>query len=250
MKLKLNSVLSIALLVLVAACNQKPKELKFSDFKIANTQFPIAGDSSRSCTFEASIPIFEEGNQQLIDSINTFIGKTFFEHESKINVLKQLVKAESDSFYQDYLRDFSEFNEADFPLTYDYNLKLAVAFHNEKYVTLKNENYEYTGGAHGNYATLYHVFDATNGKRVSINELVEDTLKLEQLAKQQFYTLKQIDSTKSINDQGYWFEKNVFSLNSNYGLLNDTLVFTYNPYEITSYAEGQIDLKIPLNLLK
>jgi hypothetical protein len=79
---------------------------------------------------------------------------------------------------------------------------------------------------------------------------VEDTLKLEQLAKQQFYTLKQIDSTKSINDQGYWFEKNVFSLNSNFGLLNDTLIFTYNPYEITNYAEGQIDLKIPLNLLK
>jgi hypothetical protein len=79
---------------------------------------------------------------------------------------------------------------------------------------------------------------------------VVDTLKLKQLAKQQFYTLKQIDSTKSINDQGYWFEKNVFSLNSNYGLLNDTLVFTYNPYEITGYAEGQIELKIPLSKLK
>ncbi len=250
MKLKLNSVLLIVLLVLFAACNQKPKELKFSNFKIANKQFPIVGDSSRSCTFEANIPIFEDGNQQLIDSINTFIAQTFFENESKITDLKQLVKAESDSFYQRYLRDFSEFSEADFPLTYDYNLRLSVAFHNEKYVTLKNDNYEYTGGAHGNYATLYHVFNALNGKRVSISELVEDTLKLEQLAKQQFYTLKQIDSTKLINDQGYWFEKNVFSLNSNYGLLNDTLVFTYNPYEITGYAEGQIDLKVPLSKLK
>jgi hypothetical protein len=28
-------------------------------------------------------------------------------------------------------------------------------------------------------------------------------------------------------------------LNSNFGLLNDTLIFTYNPYEITGYAEGQ-----------
>jgi len=28
------------------------------------------------------------------------------------------------------------------------------------------------------------------------------------------------------------------------------LVFTYNPYEITGYAEGQIELKIPLSKLK
>ena len=71
---------SIAILVLVVACSPKPKELKFSDFKISKIIYPIEGDSSRSFTFEASIPVFEGGSQQLIDSINTFIGQTFFEH--------------------------------------------------------------------------------------------------------------------------------------------------------------------------
>lgn len=251
MKLKLNSVLSLIVLGLVLACNQKPKELKYSDFKISKIKYPIEGDSSRSFTYEASIPVFEDGSQQLIDSINTFISQSFFEHEIKTTDLKQLVIAESDSFYQDYFRDFSDFNEADFPLTYNYIYEFTVAFHNAKHVTIQNENYTYTGGAHGNYATLYQVFDVTNGKRISsVNDLISDTLKLKEIAKQQFYKLKNIDAKKSINDQGYWFEKNEFSLNSNFGLLNDTLIFIYNPYEITSYAEGQTAIKIPLNLLR
>ena len=85
---------------------------------------------------------------------------------------------------------------------------------------------------------------------MSVNDLVNDTLKLQEIAKQQFYKLKNIDERKPINDQGYWFEKNNFSLNSNFGLLNDTLIFTYNPYEITGYAEGQTELKIPMSLFK
>jgi hypothetical protein len=250
MKLKLNSVLSLIILGLVLACNQKPKELKYSDFKISKIKYPAKGDSSSSFTYEASIPVFEDGSQQLIDSINIFIGQTFFEHKNNINDLKKLVKAESDSFYNDYLRDFSDFIEADFPLTYNYIYKFNVAFQNTKYVTLKNENYSYTGGAHGNYSTLYYVINAENGKLLSINDLVSDTIKLQEIAKQQFYKLKNIDANKPINDQGYWFEKNAFSLNNNFGLLKDTLIFIYNLYEITNYAEGQTELKIPMNLLK
>lgn len=251
MKLYLNTVFSIAILVMLVACNPKPKDLKFSVFKISKIKYPIEGDSTRSFTYEACVPVFEEGSQQLIDSINTFIGQSFFEHKNNITDLKKLVKAETDSFYQDYLRDFSDFNEVDFPLTYNYIYKFTVAFHNTKHVTLKNENYAYTGGAHGNYSTLYYVFNAENGKLLlSVNDLVRDTLKLQEIAKQQFYKLKNIDSNKPINDQGYWFEKKKFSLNNNFGLLKDTLIFTYNPYEITNYAEGQTELKIPMDLLK
>lgn len=249
MKLKHSSVLVVFFWFLIAACNQKPKELRFSNFIIANTQYPIAGDSSRSCTFEANIPIFEDGNQQLIDSINTFIAKTFFEKQGKVTDLKQLVKAESDSFYQIYLRDFSEFNQADFPLTYQYDLKIQVVFHNDKYITIKNENYDYMGGAHGNYSTLYYVFNTKDGSKVQISDIQADTVLLVNTAKQLFYNKKALNTNVPINEQGFWFEKNEFKLNDNFGLLNDTLVFVFNPYEISSYAEGQTELKIPLKKL-
>jgi len=252
MKLKLNLVLAVFSLVFFAACNKKPIPFKFSSFMVSNVKYPIPNDSSRSCSFSANIPIIESGNQVLVDSINAFISKTFFGKFSNTTLsLKEKVQAESDSFYQVYMNDFSEFNQADFPLTYQYDLKLSVAFFNNKYVTLKNDNYDYMGGAHGNYNTLYYVFNAENGKLLSsINELVTDTLKLQETAKQQFYKLKNIDANKPINDQGYWFEKNEFSLNSNFGLLKDTVIFTFNPYEIASYADGQTEIKIPLNLFK
>lgn len=247
MKLKHNLVLAILALVFVAACQQKPKLFKYSNYSFSSTQFPVKNDSSRSCTFTAQIPIIEDGNEALVDSINAFIGKTFFAKSNQTNLsLKDKVKAESDSFYAAYLNDFSEFGQTDFPLTYQFDLKLNIAFQNEKYVTIKNDNYDYMGGAHGNYNTLYYVFNAENGQLITINDLVKDTLKLQETAKQQFYKLKNIDANKPINDQGYWFEKNRFSLNNNFGLLKDTLIFTYNPYEITNYAEGQTEIKIPL----
>jgi hypothetical protein len=248
MKLKLNIALAIVVLVFAAACNQKPKPFMFSNYSVSFTQLPIPNDSSRSCTFSVNIPMIEDGNPILVDSINAFIGNTFFANLSntKLN-LKEKVKAEFDSLYQTYLRDFSEFNSSDFPLVHRFDIKIVVAFYNEKYVTLKNDNYDYAGGAHGNYNTMYYVFNAQNGKLLtSINDLVSDTLKLKETAKQQFYKLKNIDASKPINEQGYWFEKNTFNLNNNFGLLQDTLIFTFNPYEITSYAEGQTEIKIPL----
>ncbi|MCF8428959.1 MAG: DUF3298 and DUF4163 domain-containing protein [Bacteroidia bacterium] len=252
MKLKHNIVLAFILLVFFASCNQKPVNIKFSNFSISSAKYPIASDSTRSCIFSADIPIIEAGNSILVDSINAFISKTFFGKFSKTNLsLKEKLQAESDSFYQIYLNDFSEFNQSDFPLTYEYDLKLTIPFYNQKYVTIKNENYDYMGGAHGYYSTLYYVFNVENGKLLSsVNELVNDTLKLQEIAKQQFYKLKNIDVNKPINDQGYWFEKKAFSLNNNFGLLKDTLVFTYNPYEITNYAAGQTEIKIPMNMFK
>jgi hypothetical protein len=252
MNLKLNLVLAIIILVFIVSCNQKPMSFNFSNYSISSVKFPIPNDSSRSCTFSANIPIIESGNAVLVDSINAFISNTFFgKFSNTILSLKEKVQAESDSFYQVYLNDFSEFNQADFPLTYQYDLKLSVAFYNEKYVTLKNDNYDYMGGAHGNYNTLYYVFNAENGMLIkSINELISDTLKIQETAKQQFFKLKNIDANKPINDQGYWFEKKEFSLNNNFGLLKDTLIFTFNPYEIASYADGQTEIKIPLSSIK
>lgn len=246
-KLNCNIVLVIIALVFVAACSQqKPKPFTYSNYSIAETKYPIANDSSRSCNFEASVSILTGDNTILIDSINAFIAHHFSEHIYRNQNLKEILKAEADSFYQDYLRDFEEFNEADFPLTYERNVKFHIVFHNEKYVTLENENYEYMGGAHGNYSTLYYVFSVESGKQVPLAELYPDTVKLNSLAQQLFYKQKNIDTTIAINDQGYWFEKNKFSLNNNFGLLKDTLVFMFNPYEITSYAEGPTEIKIPL----
>ncbi len=249
-KLNYNIVLFITALVFVAACSQqKPKPFTYTHYSFAETKYPIPNDSSRSCSFTACIPILAGGNPVLVDSVNAFIAQQFFGKSSNNESLQQMVKAEADSFYQNYLRDFVSFNEADFPLTYQYDLKLHVTFYNEKYLTLKNENYDYMGGAHGNYSTLYYVFNRETGKQVRLAELYPDTLKLTAIAQQLFYQQKNIDTTTEINDQGYWFEKNKFCLNNNFGLLKDTLVFMFNPYEITSYAEGQTEIKIPLNTI-
>lgn len=246
-KLNCNIVLVIMALVFVAACSQqKPKPFTYSNYSFAETKYPIPNDSSRSCSFTANIPLLAGGNPVLVDSVNAFITQHFFGKSSNNESLQQMVKAEADSFYRNYLRDFEEFNQADFPLTYQRDVRLHIAFHNEKYVTLENENYEYMGGAHGNYSTLYYVFSMESGKQVPLAELYPDTVKLNRLAQQLFYKQKNIDTTIAINDQGYWFEKNKFSLNSNFGLLKDTLVFIFNPYEITGYAEGLTEIKIPL----
>jgi len=250
--MKLNSLFVFVVFIsLLHSCKQKDNGLKISNYQLAYTKYPVPNDSSRSCSFSASIPIIEASNQVLVDSINAFIEQTFF---SKINPqnlsLKEKIQAQADSFYVSYLNDFSAFGTSDFPLTYQFDLKLNIAFHNNKYVTLKNENYDYMGGAHGNYSTLYHVFNTENGKLLTISDITSDTLKLFSEAEKIFFAKKNLNPKTPINDQGYWFEKNKFKLNNNFGIINDTLIFTFNPYEITSYSEGQTEIKLPLNLIK
>ncbi|HEY1054416.1 MAG TPA: RsiV family protein, partial [Emticicia sp.] len=111
----------------------------------------------------------------------------------------------------------------------------------------------YTGGAHGNYNTAFYNFDATNGKLLELNEIINDTLALNKLAEVKFKaqeTAMAKENGMEFKMEDYFFPANKFILPQNIGITKDGLRLLYNPYEVASYARGMIILDIPWQELK
>ncbi len=104
--------------------------------------------------------------------------------------------------------------------------------------------YVYAGGAHGVYGDTYFIFDMKDKKRITLNE-VADLAALTPLAKaayddynrtQDLYEARQGTDIELSEVRPFYFAP-------------DGLVLVFNPYELGTYAEGIIELKIPYEKL-
>ena len=128
--------------------------------------------------------------------------------------------------------------------------RIMVMYENARYIILANYNYSYTGGAHGNYGTSLLTLDKRNGKRLSLsNILTPQGIKalpqlLDQAARIQFSV-----GTNAPLDQNYFLVKAI-TVSKNWYISSAGLGFLYAPYEIRSFADGEINLLIPAAALK
>lgn len=114
----------------------------------------------------------------------------------------------------------------------------------EGFVTISMFYEAYTGGAHPNHATQMMVLSEKTGEQLTLAKIFRDTLELTKFCETQFRNDYQLGLDTNINAEGLWFKNDKFALNNNFGFVNDTLLFWYNPYEIASFAAGDIVLKI------
>ncbi|RYD70119.1 MAG: DUF3298 domain-containing protein, partial [Sphingobacteriales bacterium] len=106
----------------------------------------------------------------------------------------------------------------------------------------------YTGGAHGNYSSTMYCLDVENKKQMVLSDVVKidsNTLQsiLEKNLRKQ-YNIKPGEKISTVLFDDFLKPNNNFYFNSN------GLAFMYNPYEIASYAQGQIVIFIPFTELK
>jgi len=121
------------------------------------------------------------------------------------------------------------------------------------YVTFLNENYlcyqydvrSYAGGTHPLENTFYLVFDTKTGKRLTEEEI----FKLD--GKENFQQiLIQILSDTTLYPENKTFKLDNIVLSGNFSFEQDTLIYTFNQYEIAPYSSGKIDVKIPYEKIK
>jgi len=91
-------------------------------------------------------------------------------------------------------------------------------------LTLATDHYYFTGGAHGNYATILHSFDITAGKQLSFKDLFFPDSKgaLLGLLKAKHPEYANIYPTENI------------------ALTSEGVLFDFPPYDIEAYAVGEI----------
>lgn len=162
------------------------------------------------------------------------------------------IKGEATDYLKGYKEEIAEIgNDADGPyatLNYYRNQALYLQYNSSNYVIVKYFVDSYSGGAHNNYNTVMYCYDVKNQKRLTLADVVNiDSNALQKLVEKNFRIQYKIKPNEELTSQLF---ENYLKANNNFFFDNTGLAFMYNPYEVASYAQGQIVVSVPYKELK
>jgi hypothetical protein len=113
-------------------------------------------------------------------------------------------------------------------------------------ICLEMKQYLYTGGAHGYGSAWYLNVDLQSGEELSTYDLLNNVDHFKNYAEKVFREKLEVPEGGSINATGFWFDEDEFYLPETIGFQDSNLILLYNPYDIASYADGAIEIDIPI----
>jgi len=133
-------------------------------------------------------------------------------------------------------------------MNYTNNSQQTINYNDNGYVVIDFLADAYTGGAHGNYSSTMFCLDVQNKKQLVLNDIIKidsNTLAsiLERNLRKQ-YNIKAQDALSTVLFDDFIKPNKNFYFNAN------GIAFMYNPYEVASYAQGQIVIFIPYSDIK
>lgn len=260
----MKSFLPLLLLLIISGCSFGEKETVNKQVELAEAPItfinydlksivekkgPCASDSTKmGCLYvNINYPIISDGPfQNVLSIINKRIKEDIFEHafiNEKPESFQSLI-TEITAGYEDVLASFEDY-------TTEWSLEISsdVIYQSPKFISLATSIYSFTGGAHPNSYLVYKTYDLQTGSRVTMNDLLIEGFeeKLNPAAEIEFRMNHEILPSSKLSDAGYFFEEDKFVLNDNFAVMDGSLLFYFNPYEIASYAQGPDELQINLS---
>jgi len=133
-------------------------------------------------------------------------------------------------------------------MNYTNNNQQSIDYNDNGYVVIDFLADAYTGGAHGNYSSTMYCLDVKNKKQLVLSDIVKiDSNTLQKILEKGLrknYNIKPNEQLSTVLFDNFLKPNNNFYFNSN------GIAFMYNPYEVASYAQGQIVVFIPFADIK
>ncbi len=237
--MSLKIVVPICFIFLLIAC--KKDEQQSIRFEKINQEFKSNCDTDH-CAIVALDYITFTGYEEVVGPINRTIKNTIISFLSQDKINSPSIKDAASHFLQSYENDKREFPDL-YP--YDVEITIEVSLLSSDIISVKNKQYAYTGGAHGNATITFLNFDPETGDKISLKSLFNNVEAFTKIAETKLREQYQIQKNQPINSTGFWFEEDRFSLPETIGFTETEVLLIYNPYEIASYADGFIEVTIP-----
>lgn len=226
-----------------------PKQLKSPYGRISlHTLVPASGSEPERNALMAGILRGLRG-----DTLDSKAAPTSLENywQQQKNTFAKEYRADAASLVQDSPTepDSSAAPSYDYMLRYEDQVVTHVLWNQQDLLSLGFFTYSYTGGAHGNHGTRATTFDARTGRALRYADIFrpDATAQLSNLLDQAVRrTLRQPATTKL--DEFLFVKK--MPVSHNVYLTSNGAVFIYTPYEIASYAQGEIQVFVPLEQLR
>lgn len=116
--------------------------------------------------------------------------------------------------------------------------------------SFKQFTYGYSGGAHGMYSTRYAVFDLNTRQQLRLTDILQDSAEDRLLeALRQRYTESYAEYAQNwLSDKPAEQAKSL--LTDNFIFNEQGLTFSYPPYELAPYSEGEVRLTLDYSVLQ
>jgi hypothetical protein len=109
--------------------------------------------------------------------------------------------------------------------------------------------YSYSGGAHGNYNTTVRSYDTRTGRALGYQDIFRSNAEkpLEKLLGQYARPVLGLKPNQPLSDALF---ENTLPATQNVFLTSGGVVFVYAPYEVASFAQGEIRVFVPFSALQ
>ncbi|SEK71109.1 protein of unknown function [Aquimarina amphilecti] len=240
---KTNTNLKALFLTVIIICFYSCQKSESLDFYKRTIVIDDYFDCQNSDCAITEIFLLESINEnEIARKINSQIEKAActslnIEDDTKINNIEKALK----SFNTSYQEIKKEFPEEIIP--YEASINCDISYRNASILSVVIDSYIFTGGAHGSGNTNYLNINPNTGSIIDHKKLLENLTDFSKYAEKIFRENHAIPENQSINSTGFFFENNMFNLSENIGFTDTHVILFYNQYEISSYAEGPIQLK-------
>jgi len=184
-----------------------------------------------------------EVTEKINETITHFITASLLMGEDSIPVAATIRDGTS-QFITAYFDDKRQF--PDMAGEYMAEINVTEGYVSKQLISLELRQYTYTGGAHGYGTTFFTNIDPDTGDEIPMESLFNDLSNFQEFAERKFRAQYGIPEDENINSNGFWFDDDVFYLPQAIGFSETDLILIYNPYDIASYAQGTIEVLIPL----
>lgn len=162
------------------------------------------------------------------------------------------IKADAKSYLSGYRTEITSMKDEEDRLgataNYSRSQYLYMQYNGGGFAIVKHLFDSYSGGAHNNYATTLYCFDVKNQKHLALTDVVNiDSVSLQKLVEKNFRIQYKVKPGEALTTQ--LFDDHL-AANKNFFFDTNGIAFLYNPYEVASFAQGQIVVSVPYKDLK
>lgn len=190
--------------------------------------------------------ITESTSKTAMDSVNSFIEKSLLKWADK--------DPESfDEMANQFFEGYKSFDEGfDSPIGWSLERNVEVVYNTPKVLSISISDYQFTGGAHPNSFLIYASFNMSTGEKIKLSDILVDgyEAELNAIGEKEFRKVREVEPGQNLEEAGFWFENDKFSLNDNFAITEDGLIFFYNSYDVAPYAAGPTELELNYEAIK
>lgn len=234
-----------ALLVVASACNNKQTVRDEDDAD--DLEFRVVSYTSPDSTFTYEIEAPVEGGTMLADSILNYIweslGTEFRDRYNGDNIEETILSGAS-ALYEARQQEIESFredidDEDSFMLNWENSTSISKYVETDEFITFLYNSYEYSGGAHGMSYLIGTTFLKDTGERLDAS-IIKDPSNpdFQALFKEKLYAYFNDEEGGTLGDYLLYQSEDDDIPLSNMFLRDSSVVFNYQPYEISFYAAG------------